>query len=509
MTAPRTGTAPEATHGRAAGHVPQHPAGPERLYDGMAGADGDWRPLRPLFLSADRFRELGDLTLRASRLVLDACRRRATTAGGLRRALGVPDGRWPLLADDEVLGEHLLAAIRPDILIERGVPRFVELNIDSALGGASHAAVLGERFIAHYGGGHLLPPSAVETRSAALRDSLGLDDGARVVLPAFSAGTVPGLEDLAAFTAWMRPVCESAGRHGLDTVTHPLHLLANDAQQRLLVDGRPVDAVLRIFVSHSQPPSPGLDALAQSLRAGTVRMFTSEAAMLLTHKLTLAWLWQDREQLPFADREFIERHIPWTGDATEQQSPARARRAELVLKPADGYGGTSLGSRHGVPPGGGGEGVPHSPASGPWREGPLLPPLHGGPPQDGGRGPHCPVDRTGHGSCGVGHPPGTGRAHRRLAQPHRDASRPGRLRTARPPDIPAAQRARQRGFRRIADDEAGRPRAGFPARPRSEVPSADDYFTASRSTTKIRVSPGRIAGPAPRSPYPRCAGMVS
>ncbi len=359
MTAPRTGTAPEATHGRAAGHVPQHPAGPERLYDGMAGADGDWRPLRPLFLSADRFRELGDLTLRASRLVLDACRRRATTAGGLRRALGVPDGRWPLLADDEVLGEHLLAAIRPDI---------------------------------------------------------------------FSAGTVPGLEGLAAFTAWMRPVCESAGRHGLDTVTHPLHLLANDAQQRLLVDGRPVDAVLRIFVSHSQPPSPGLDALAQSLRAGTVRMFTSEAAMLLTHKLTLAWLWQDREQLPFGDREFIERHIPWTGDATEQQSPARARRAELVLKPADGYGGTTLGSRHGVPPGGGGEGVPHSPASGPRREGPLLPPLHGGPPQDGGLRPHCPVDRTGHGSRGVGHPPGTGRAHRRLAQPHRNASRPGRLR---------------------------------------------------------------------------------
>ncbi|MEU9192139.1 hypothetical protein [Streptomyces hundungensis] len=108
MTAPHTGTAPEAAHGRAAGHVPRHPVGPERLFDGMAGADGDWRPLRPLSLSADRFRELGDLTLRASRLVLDACRRRATTAGGLRRALGVPDGRWPLLADDEVLGEHLL-----------------------------------------------------------------------------------------------------------------------------------------------------------------------------------------------------------------------------------------------------------------------------------------------------------------------------------------------------------------------------------------------------------------
>lgn len=317
---------------------------PDRFFDGIAGADGTWRPVRPLFLSADRFRELGELTLRASRLVLDACRRRAATAGELRRALGVPADRWPLLGDGEPLGDHLLAAVRPDILLQDGTPRFVELNIDSALGGASHAALLGERFLALYGDTPALrvPPSAVDTRSEAVRTTLGLADGARVVVPAFSAGAVPGLEDLDAFTAWMRPVCESAGRQGLDAVTHPLDRLATDGRGRLLVDGRPVDAVLRMFVSHSQPPSAGMEALAGALRAGTVRMFTSEAAMLLAHKLTLAWLWQDADGLPASDREFVHRHIPWTGDAGDRTARARERRAELVLKPADGYGGSGV-----------------------------------------------------------------------------------------------------------------------------------------------------------------------
>ncbi|MFD6343678.1 hypothetical protein ACFWGM_05080 [Streptomyces roseolus] len=317
---------------------------PDRLFDGIAGADGTWRPLRPLFLSADRFRELGELTLRASRLVLDACRRRAATAGELRSALGVPADRWPLLGDDEPLGDHLLAAVRPDVLVRDGTPLFVELNIDSALGGASHAALLGERFLALYGDapGLRVPPSAVDTRSRAVRTTLGLADGARLVVPAFSAGATPGLEDLAAFTAWMRPVCESAGREGLDAVTYPLDRLATDGRGRLLADGRPVDAVLRMFVSHSQPPSAGMEALVRALRADTVRMFTSEAAMLLAHKLTLAWLWQDADGLPASDREFIHRHVPWTGDAGDPTARPGERRAELVLKPADGYGGSGV-----------------------------------------------------------------------------------------------------------------------------------------------------------------------
>ncbi|MFG2985977.1 hypothetical protein ACGFYQ_32820 [Streptomyces sp. NPDC048258] len=317
---------------------------PDRFFDGIAGADGAWRPVRPFFLSADRFREMGELTLRASRLVLDACRRRAATAGELRRALAVPAGRWPLLGDDEPLGDHLLAAVRPDILVQGGTPKFVELNIDSALGGASHAALLGERFLALYRDTHGLsvPPSAVDTRSEAVRTTLRLTDGARVVVPAFSAGATPGLEDLAAFTAWMRPVCESAGRQGLDAVTYPLDRLATDESRRLLVDGRPVDAVLRMFVSHSQPPSAGMEALVRALRAGTVRMFTSEAAMLLAHKLTLAWLWQDADELPSADRDFIHRHIPWTCDAGDRTARPSERRAELVLKPADGYGGSGV-----------------------------------------------------------------------------------------------------------------------------------------------------------------------
>lgn len=318
----------------------------DHVYAGIS-ADGALRPGRPLFLSADRFAELGELTRHACRLVLEACRRRADTASALRRALGVPPERWALLDDDEPLGEHLLASVRPDVVVRDGVFVFVELNIDSALGGASHADLLGARFLARHTAagrepGLRVPPSAVEARSAAIRACLDLPDGAVLLVPAFSAGATPGLEDPAAFAAWMRPVCESAGRHGLDALTYPLDRLATDARGRLTAGGRPVDAVLRLFVSHSQPPGPGFDALARAVRAGAVRMFTSEAAMLLTDKRTLAWLWADADRMAPADRAFVHRHIPWTCEAATHPGDARRRRPDLVLKAADGYGGTGV-----------------------------------------------------------------------------------------------------------------------------------------------------------------------
>src|SRR3954447_17378508 len=34
-----------------------------------------------------------------------------------------------------------------------------------------------------------------------------------------------------------------------------------------------------------------------------------------------------------------------------------------------------------------------------------------------------------------------------------------------------------------------------------------DQRTSTRSTTKMRVSPGLMRPPAPRSPYPRCGGI--
>ncbi|MFF5802109.1 hypothetical protein [Streptomyces sp. NPDC012746] len=326
------------------------------LLDGVHGADGPWRPLRPLLLSPSGHARLGELTVRAARLVLAACRRRARTAGELLTALGSPPEHFPLLDREQPLDERLLEAIRPDILMERGVPRFVELNVDGALGGVQQSDLIATRFLGHYAlhgiHGHgrrpglSAPPSAVEARARAVRAFLGprtgAGAGAAVVYPHFGVGLLPALKDPERFADWLAPVFRHARRHGMEMFAHPLDGLANDRDGRLLAGGRAVDAVFRPFVSHGQPAGPGLTALARALAARTVRMFTPEATMLLTNKRTLAWVWDDVDELDAQEREFVHAHIPRTRCAERAAAVPPADRADWVLKPADGFGGSGV-----------------------------------------------------------------------------------------------------------------------------------------------------------------------
>jgi hypothetical protein len=327
------------------------PAPPDSLFEGFTGADTPWRPTRPFIIRQATFDHLCALTWQGARLVLAACQRRARTAGELREALGVPAEHVPLLDPGEPLGEHLLAAIRPDLVTESGQPK----NIEASIGGPPHVDRLAPRFFALYQGtpaaeacGLQPPRSAQDARSRSIRAHLGLDDGAFLVMPAFDVGGVPGVAGFRRFAQWQEPGCASGRRHGLDMITFPLEQFRTDKHHRLLADGRPVDAILRMFDTFSQPASPGLDALTEAVRAGTVRMYTSEATTLLSNKTVLAWLWQDADQLAAADREFVHRHIPWTvplpraGLPGASLSGALAGQDRLVLKPAGGYGGTGV-----------------------------------------------------------------------------------------------------------------------------------------------------------------------
>ncbi|MFF4473791.1 hypothetical protein ACFYZ3_30025 [Streptomyces sp. NPDC001599] len=325
--------------------------GARSVHDGISGSKGTWRPVRPSFVDRSHYDELGRVSARLMRLILDACRRRATTVGELQDVLGVDEADTPLLSRTELLGDHLLVAARPDIVYRSGVPRFVEFNIDGALGGTLQADLLAARFRDLYrpllGGDRIdAPPSAVDSRFTEIRTSLGLSEGSRVAIPVFSKGAAPGLEDPEAFLAWLAPMCESGRQHGMDTVACPMDRLETGEDDVLLLDGQRVDAVFRLFLSVDQPPSRGLDALVRSVRAGRVRMHTSEATWLLSDKTTMAWLWADKDALPEDDRRLIERHLPWTAlfpapgpDGGTLLRHALAHRTELVLKPVGGYGG--------------------------------------------------------------------------------------------------------------------------------------------------------------------------
>ncbi|PTA43803.1 hypothetical protein [Micromonospora sp. RP3T] len=317
----------------------------EKIFHGRATYNTRWRLARPPVLTADAFRELNEVCDRIAQLILEACQRRARTAGELRRLLDVPDGETRLLDPDEELHDGLLAAYRPDVLFSGGVPCIVEYNIDSSLGGGFDADTVIQRYAELYRDAGLLDrvrpaPSLLDQRFVAIRDTLGLPDGARVALLMDFEAEYPGLDDPETFIRILSPLVDQARPFGIDLVIAPVATATLDAERRLVVGGAPVDALFRLFVPNRVTPGAGLDAVADALAAGTLPMFVSSAAWLLSNKLNYAWLWADLDLLPEPDRVLVRRYVPHTVALTaDQLDRALAEQAELVAKPAGGSAG--------------------------------------------------------------------------------------------------------------------------------------------------------------------------
>lgn len=319
----------------------------ERIFHGRATYNKQWRLARPAVLTADAFRELNEVCDRIAQLILEACQRRARTAGELRRVLGVPEGETKLLNEDEPLHEGLLAAYRPDVLFSGDVPCIVEYNIDSSLGGGFDTDTVIYRYAELYQERGLLDglpvrpaPSLLDQRFVAIRDSLGLADGARVALLMDFDAEYPGLDDPETFIRILSPLADRAKRFGIDLAIGPVAGATVDEQRRLVVGGAPVDALFRLFVPNRVTPSAGLDAVAEALAAGTLPMFVSTAAWLLGNKMNFAWLWADLDLLSETDAALVRRYVPHTVPLTaDQLDRALADQANLVAKPADGSAG--------------------------------------------------------------------------------------------------------------------------------------------------------------------------
>ncbi|MGW6282407.1 hypothetical protein [Kribbella sp. NPDC055071] len=322
----------------------------QQVYDGVATHNKEWRPLRPPIMSAETYRSLTDISATVARLILAACLRRATTAGELRRALDVPVGAIDLLDEDLPLTEELLGGVRADILLADGTPYVVEANIDSALGGAHDSDGVARRFLAAYAGDPVLeslgltaPPSAVDARYEAVRQTLGLTGTDRLAMVFTTGGTYPGSQDGLAMIKLLEPFSERGRELGLDMRVYPVEWLTLDPAGRLCVDDGPIDALLRMFVPQGTKPSGGLDALGTAVRTGSVRMFTATASWLLASKAIFAWLWDDLDLMSPEDEDVVRRHVPRTEVFSAGLRPrAIADQNRLVLKPSGSYGGVGV-----------------------------------------------------------------------------------------------------------------------------------------------------------------------
>jgi uncharacterized circularly permuted ATP-grasp superfamily protein len=126
----------------------------------------------------------------------------------------------------------------------------------------------------------------------------------------------------------------------------------------VLNQGRPVEAVFRLYVCTDMPQNPGQAALKAAIEAGKSKMFTSSASWLLANKIMLTWLWDDLELLGADDQALVRRHVPWSRLVTASMlGQAVDQQAALVLKPTDDYGGAGVLVGHETEPGAWREGV--------------------------------------------------------------------------------------------------------------------------------------------------------
>ncbi len=320
------------------------------VYDGVATHNKQWRPLRPPIMAASVYDNFTTISATVSRLILTACQQRATTAGDLRVALGMPVGAIDLLDENLPLTEDLLGGVRADILLADGTPYLVEANIDSALGGAHDSDGIAARFLAAYVGDPVLdavgltaPPSAVDARYEAVRSALALSEQDRLAMVFTTGGSYPGSQDGLAMIKLLEGFSERGRQLGLDMRVYPVEWLTLDDAGRLCVDDGPIDAVLRMFVPQGTKPSAGLDALGTAVQTGAIRIFTPTASWLLASKSIFAWLWDDLDTLDPADADVVRRHVPRTLVLTAGlREQALADRQELVLKPSGSYGGVGV-----------------------------------------------------------------------------------------------------------------------------------------------------------------------
>ena len=310
-----------------------------------------------MVIGQQAYRDLEALSVRLLHLAVDACRRRASTLGELHRVLRFTHDLPLMDPDRPPVAAELTRYARPDILIEQGRPRFLELNNGTRLGGKTEAPRLAEayaRLCPH--SGLRPPPSTVTARSAALARTLRADVGpgarGRLLLPTYRVIDRTGAHRRHGTAK--SPMVADARAVGLEVVQADLADLRLDASGRLLAADVPIDLVLIRWGCHDRiVDDGGLAALRTADRAGTVQLFPRTESILISSKAVLAWLHEDCDAglLAPADRALVRTHVPWTACLGLEQDPAAHEkllrvaadeRDQLVAKPADGKSGNDV-----------------------------------------------------------------------------------------------------------------------------------------------------------------------
>lgn len=255
--------------------------------------------------------------------------------------------------------EHPVRLARADLFDDGQAFRLLEFNVSSALGGWDTSVLT--RWL-------LRDPdlaSFVEDEGLAFTDTLAAFAG---VIHGECAGLdcpsrpVVALVDWPASYPTFGPCLDFMARSlepfGFEAYgCHAGQLTARDGH--LFLEGRHIDVIYRFIPLSDLLDGPGALAVVEPIIAaaerGTVRLVTGFAASVFGSKGCLALLSDDDHRSVFspAERDLIDRVIPWTrilragdtsagGQRVDLVDYVLANRCELILKPTQLYGGKGV-----------------------------------------------------------------------------------------------------------------------------------------------------------------------
>jgi hypothetical protein len=312
-------------------------------------------PLAPLILTGRTAGRVHAAASRVSRLVVRLGLHLA--AGDSRRladAVGLADHPARRLIGAGPSRGWSPAMVRPDLVLCGGVPKVLELNYNSTLGGSTDSETLAAAYQAVATRLGLYPPAGAGGYSTA-RGALALD-----IAAAAGLGRAPrialiysGLERGRRFSRFFDEELECLSRKGFDVVMAEIGQVDTDGES-IAVDGRRMDVAFRVYNGESALRN-GHDPeqLAALERVRRTSFVATSECLLFTSNALLAQLFEHVEALEEAERRLVARCVPWTvhlvdrrverfGRRHDLDRYALANRDRLVIKPLNGHSGLGV-----------------------------------------------------------------------------------------------------------------------------------------------------------------------
>ena len=280
----------------------------------------------------------------------------------MAEAVGLTEGQARLVRRGAA--EPLLRLARADLHYGADGFKLLEVNISSSLGGV-HIALLNRamlnhptlaRFTAEHGLGYV-------DIAAHIAATVRARCGRTADRPVVALAALP--QEHARYEVWTHVYADLLDEAGIDAIPCHVGEFAEHAG-RLEIHGRPVDAVLRLFLIdevHTRQHEAALEPLLRAAESGAVALISRLDGELYGNKATLALLLDDRYRSAFdaGERACLERFLPWTrmvrpevllpdGSTGDLESYARARQRDLILKPVLSHSGIGMSAGWTVPP---------------------------------------------------------------------------------------------------------------------------------------------------------------